>query len=126
MTVYFPVFASGDTVIAVISVKFEAAGAASTGAFAVAVDTRLEVALDLPHVSHVVVASKGCYVLRVVYTVYFGRRELRRPRTLRAHESAGAPDCEDVGRFVFSLDRYVDKRWNCQVRSQESTAKEQF
>jgi hypothetical protein len=50
----FHVVALGDAVIAVIPGEPEAAIASAAGGFAVAADGRLEVVLDLSHISHVV------------------------------------------------------------------------
>lgn len=105
----FCVFALGDAVIAVIPGEFEVAIAATAGGFAGAADGRLEVALDLSYVSHVVTAytpaphTKCCYVLRVVNAGGVGGRERCRPRTRLAHEIAGALDRSDGARFFFSL-----------------------
>ena len=83
----FLIIALGDAITAVISREFKGAIAATAGGFAVAADGRLEVALDLSYVSHVVAAQvKRRYVLCVVEAGSVGGCKLRRPRTLLAHE----------------------------------------
>lgn len=101
LTADFLIIALGNAIIAVISREFKGAIAATAGGFAAAADGRLEVALDLSHVSHVVAAqTKRRYVLRVVEAGSVGGCKLRRPRTLLAHEKASTLDRNDVGRFI--------------------------